>query len=1065
MIEVEHKIEDTKFEKCTKRHLNGYVGFSNLPNQIHRKSVKKGFNFTMMVVGRDIRRCLSGESGLGKSTMVNTLFNSYIYPAKEEKEPSHETPKTVEIQSVQGNISENGVQLHLTIIDTPGFGDFIDNQDCWKPILECIESRFNSYLEQESRVNQDIANHGIQIYQPLADQYDDEETMSENHELIEKMPFAVVGSTQEFEINGKKVRGRKYPWGVIEVDNEEHNDFAKLRQLLIRSNMEDLKEYTNTVLYENFRAQKLLNSSDNDHVSHYHTSVGPANHELKLKELESELRQMLEDKVKEKEQKLKKTEEELFTKHKEVKQHLENQKMELEERRKKLESLRLTSNDHKNSTKARKLFFQTSKIRNHNMTSSEEENANINVSQNIKFPEYAEKRAGDSNIELADFLAPNLKCSGCDSTYSLSDDRFKNCCKERLLEYSWECSLCKTCSKCRKYISLEDAILCPGCDRAFHNDPSCSQKIEGQNSCAFCCMRDKNGRELLPKSVVNEQDEYWKSQLLGKMVNGENVLPESLKTINESRLSKTTLKNLIVTLPLKKNFLGTTTIEGETFGLKNMEVIHNENGKIMFKRKRGRPSKTTAQIPSELIVPSRNTPRKTSIIIEGTPISRRSASEMAKKKLVTCDDIYHMMQGALSATQADTSKCRPENDDIMKFKLSDSRAKQREVENSNKTSAPSIVAHNPFMNPFKTMPTFNGFASDAFKPNVQHNSIVANSSLAKFPIQGGQSSFPQIPLGFFRNPSSFNSLQTGLTRNIPLPYLSAANHTPQITPNRIRTILFGKYEIDPWYSAPYPEEYITHNGILYICEYCFKYMKSYVVLVRHMVKCKCNHPPGDEIYRHDSLSIFEVNGSTNKIYCQNLCLFAKMFLDHKTLYYDVEPFLFYILTEWDNEGCHFVGYFSKEKCSASNFNVSCILTMPTYQRKGYGNFLIEFSYLLSSVEGVLGTPEKPLSDLGLISYRKFWKQRVLEAISDVREPTTITQISSLTGMTNDDVVSALENCNMLRVSEASVDGPPEFYIEIDTEEIENSLKKFNLKPQLRVNPENLCWNPHKFNDR
>ena len=71
------------------------------------------------------------------------------------------------------------------------------------------------------------------------------------------------------------------------------------------------------------------------------------------------------------------------------------------------------------------------------------------------------------------------------------------------------------------------------------------------------------------------------------------------------------------------------------------------------------------------------------------------------------------------------------------------------------------------------------------------------------------------------------------------------------------------------------------------------------------------HPPGDEIYRDGALSVFEVDGRKNKIYCQNLCLLAKMFLDHKTLYYDVEPFLFYVLTESDSHGCHFVGYFSK----------------------------------------------------------------------------------------------------------------------------------------------------------
>ena len=61
------------------------------------------------------------------------------------------------------------------------------------------------------------------------------------------------------------------------------------------------------------------------------------------------------------------------------------------------------------------------------------------------------------------------------------------------------------------------------------------------------------------------------------------------------------------------------------------------------------------------------------------------------------------------------------------------------------------------------------------------------------------------------------------------------------------------------------------------------------------------------------MSIFEVDGKDHKLYCQNLCLLAKLFLDHKTLYFDVEPFLFYILCEVDRQGAHLVGYFSKEK--------------------------------------------------------------------------------------------------------------------------------------------------------
>ena len=103
------------------------------------------------------------------------------------------------------------------------------------------------------------------------------------------------------------------------------------------------------------------------------------------------------------------------------------------------------------------------------------------------------------------------------------------------------------------------------------------------------------------------------------------------------------------------------------------------------------------------------------------------------------------------------------------------------------------------------------------------------------------------------------------------------------------------------------------------------------------------HPPGNEIYRKDTISFFEIDGRKNKNYAQNLCLLAKLFLDHKTLYYDTDPFLFYVMTDYDNRGFHIVGYFSKEKESTEDYNVACILTLPPYQRKGYGKLLIEFS--------------------------------------------------------------------------------------------------------------------------
>ncbi|CAG2116294.1 unnamed protein product, partial [Medioppia subpectinata] len=136
----------------------------------------------------------------------------------------------------------------------------------------------------------------------------------------------------------------------------------------------------------------------------------------------------------------------------------------------------------------------------------------------------------------------------------------------------------------------------------------------------------------------------------------------------------------------------------------------------------------------------------------------------------------------------------------------------------------------------------------------------------------------------------------------------------------IGLVELGRYEMQVWYSSPYPEEYQCLPK-LYVCEFCLKYTNSPLILKRHLHKCVRRHPPGDEIYRKANVSFFEVDGETNKQFCQNLCLLAKLFLDHKTLYFDVEPFLFYIMTEADAEGCHIVGYFSKEKQSFLSYNV------------------------------------------------------------------------------------------------------------------------------------------------
>ena len=274
-------------------------------------------------------------------------------------------------------------------------------------------------------------------------------------------------------------------------------------------------------------------------------------------------------------------------------------------------------------------------------------------------------------------------------------------------------------------------------------------------------------------------------------------------------------------------------------------------------------------------------------------------------------------------------------------------------------------------------------------------------------------------------------------------------------PSKIKCIYFGGYEIDTWYAAPYPEEY-SRNRVLYICEFCLKYMSSDYVAWRHKLKCPAKHPPGDEIYREKSVSVFEVDGRKNPVYCQNLCLLAKLFLGSKTLYYDVEPFLFYIMTEYDEFGCHFVGYFSKEKRPSSQNNVSCILTLPTHQRKGYGNLLIDFSYLLTRVEGKTGSPEKPLSDMGLVSYRNYWRLVLSYLLLNQKEPLSIIDISDRTGMTADDIVAALEALRALVRDPVT----KTYALRLDYAYFRQCIEGWEAKGYVKLNHDALVWTPY-----
>src|SRR6266480_4407294 len=141
-------------------------------------------------------------------------------------------------------------------------------------------------------------------------------------------------------------------------------------------------------------------------------------------------------------------------------------------------------------------------------------------------------------------------------------------------------------------------------------------------------------------------------------------------------------------------------------------------------------------------------------------------------------------------------------------------------------------------------------------------------------------------------------------------------------------------------------------------------------------------PLGIKIYEHGGYTIWEIDGEDYKLFAQNLSLFAKLFLDHKSVFFDVGSFLYYILTFTDPRNPHdyyTLGYFSKEKLSWDANNLACILIFPPYQHKQLGKFLMGISYKLSAWEwegGMIGGPERPLSEMGRRSYARFWEERI-----------------------------------------------------------------------------------------
>ncbi|KAH7961379.1 hypothetical protein HPB52_008726 [Rhipicephalus sanguineus] len=375
---------------------HSYAGFASLPNQVYRRVIRKGFEFTLMVVG---------ESGLGKSTLVNSMFMANIY-GSEYPGPSHRVKKTTCVEATRVRLREGSVDLTLTVVDTPGFGDAVDNNLSWQPISDYIEAMNAQYFTAESRVRREAFRdnrvhcclyfippvvHGlrpldIEFMKRLHDKVnlvpviakadtmtaeecrrfkrmilreirwnkislyefpnaEDEEERKLQSSLKERVPFAVIGSDTTMEANGRKFKGRSYPWGVVDIENSDICDYNALRDMLIRTNTQDLKQVTNDVHYENYRRQKLAilkRPEEPDRASLNNNLLSRIKHELKENEASLlRTRKVMEQgfkiKIQEKTQTLKEMEVGALRKHEQMMKDLEQKKMKLKEKRRNFE--------------------------------------------------------------------------------------------------------------------------------------------------------------------------------------------------------------------------------------------------------------------------------------------------------------------------------------------------------------------------------------------------------------------------------------------------------------------------------------------------------------------------------------------------------------------------------------------------------------------------------------------------------------------------------------------------------------------------------------------------------